>query len=211
MSNKNTILFDLDGTLLNTLIDLTDAVNFALDKVGLKRRTQEEVRLFLGDGYKVLMERACGGSAKSEESLKYFTEYYALHLEDNTKPYDGVIDALKTLYEKGRKMAIVSNKGDEAVKILCKKFFYPYVSEYFGVTQTMPKKPAPDMLLAAIKVLGSDKSDCVMVGDGETDIEMAKAAGIDYVSVLWGFRSREVLQKCGAKVIINEVERLKDL
>ncbi|MBR6788886.1 MAG: HAD family hydrolase [Clostridia bacterium] len=209
---KNTILFDLDGTLLDTLTDLTMAVNYALGRVGLPAKQSSEVASYLGDGYKVLMQRACDGDEKkADESYPYFTEYYSAHLEDNTKPYAGVVDCLKTLWQKGRKMAIVSNKGDEAVKILCGKFFTPYVTEFFGVTDTLPKKPAPDMLNLAIKTLRSDKSDCIMVGDGEADLEMAKRAGIEAVSVTWGFRKEEFLREQGAKTFLRVVEELKNL
>lgn len=207
---KNTVLFDLDGTLLDTLTDLSRSVNHALSRVGLPGRTPEEVASFLGDGYAVLMERATGGE-KSSDALKYFTEYYAEHLEDNTAPYGGVVDSLKILHEKGRKLAIVSNKGDAAVKVLCKKFFYPYVTEYFGVTETMPKKPAPDMLFAAMRALGSERSDCVMVGDGEPDIAMALGAGIDIVNVLWGFRTEPQLRAAGGNVFLHSPDELADL
>ncbi len=207
---KNTILFDLDGTLLDTLTDLTASVNFALKKVGLPARTPDEVRSFLGDGYVVLMERACGDKP-SEEALKYFTEYYAEHLEDNTKPYAGVIDALAALAAKGRKMAVVSNKGNEAVQVLCGRFFAPHVTLYYGVGNGLRKKPEPDMLLAAMRALGSEKDDCVMVGDGEPDIAMARAAGIDIVSVTWGFRTRSQLEAAGGRVFLDSTDQLAGL
>lgn len=209
---KNTILFDLDGTLLDTLTDLTNAVNHGLRAVGLPECDSREVASFLGDGYVVLMERACKGrSDLASESLKHFTAYYAEHLEDNTVPYAGVTDSLKALAEKGRKMAIVSNKGDAAVKVLCAKFFHPYVTEFFGVTDTMPKKPAPDMLYAAMRALGSERDDCVMVGDGEPDICMARSAGIDIVSVTWGFRTEEYLRTQGGRVFLHDPKQLADL
>lgn len=209
---KNTILFDLDGTLLDTLTDLTNAVNFGLRSIGCEERTREQVCSYVGDGYVLLMQRACGGDAElAKEGMKYFSSYYAEHLEDNTKPYDGVLDSLKALAAKGRKMAIVSNKGDAAVKVLCKKFFYPYITEYFGVTETMPKKPAPDMLYAAMKALNSEKSDCIMIGDGEPDIQMAQSAGIDIVSVTWGFRTEEYLSKNGGTRFLHDPIELKSL
>lgn len=207
---KNTILFDLDGTLLDTLTDLTASVNYALSRVGLPARSRDEVRAFLGDGYKVLMEKACGG-ADSAEALKYFTEYYAVHLEDNTAPYPGVTDALAALAAKGRKMAVVSNKGYDAVQVLCGRFFAPHVTLYYGVSDTLKKKPAPDMLLAAMRDLHSEADDCVMVGDGEPDIAMARAAGIDIVSVTWGFRTREQLEKAGGKVFLDKTNMLAEL
>ena len=207
---KNTILFDLDGTLLDTLTDLTASVNYALSRVGLPARSRDEVRSFLGDGYKVLMEKACGG-ADSADALKYFTEYYAVHLEDNTAPYPGVTDALASLAAKGRKMAVVSNKGYDAVQVLCGRFFAPHVTLYYGVSDTLKKKPAPDMLLAAMRDLHSDAEDCVMVGDGEPDIAMARAAGIDIISVTWGFRTREQLEKAGGTVFLDKTNMLAEL
>lgn len=207
---KNTILFDLDGTLLDTLTDLTASVNYALARVGLPARSRDEVRSFLGDGYKVLMEKACGG-ADSADALKYFTEYYAVHLEDNTAPYPGVTDALAALAAKGRKMAVVSNKGYDAVQVLCGRFFAPHVTLYYGVSDTLKKKPAPDMLLAAMRDLHSDAEDCVMVGDGEPDIAMARAAGIDIVSVTWGFRTKEQLEKAGGTVFLDKTKMLAEL
>ncbi len=207
---KNTILFDLDGTLLDTLTDLTASVNYALSRVGLPARSRDEVRSFLGDGYKVLMEKACGG-ADSADALKYFTEYYAVHLEDNTAPYPGVTDALAALAAKGRKMAVVSNKGYDAVQVLCGRFFAPHVTLYYGVSDTLRKKPAPDMLLAAMRDLHSDAEDCVMVGDGEPDIAMARAAGIDIISVTWGFRTKEQLEKAGGTVFLDKTNMLAEL
>ncbi|HIW03914.1 MAG TPA: HAD family hydrolase [Firmicutes bacterium] len=207
---KNTILFDLDGTLLDTLTDLTASVNYALSRVGLPARSRDEVRSFLGDGYKVLMEKACGG-ADSADALKYFTEYYAVHLEDNTAPYPGVTDALAALAAKGRKMAVVSNKGYDAVQVLCGRFFAPHVTLYYGVSDTLKKKPAPDMLLAAMRDLHSDAEDCVMVGDGEPDIAMARAAGIDIISVTWGFRTKEQLEKAGGTVFLDKTKMLAEL
>lgn len=206
---KNTILFDLDGTLLDTLTDLTASVNHALREVGLPERTADEVRSYLGDGYVLLMQRACGG--ENARALEIFSAYYAEHLEDNTKPYHGVTDALAALAAKGRKMAVVSNKGDAAVQQLCARFFAPHVTTYFGVGNGLRKKPEPDMLLAAMKALGSDKEDCVMVGDGEPDIAMARAAGIDIVNVTWGFRTKEQLEKAGGKVFLSRPEMLAEL
>ena len=206
---KNTILFDLDGTLLDTLTDLTASVNHALREVGLPERTADEVRSYLGDGYVLLMRRACGG--ENARALEIFSAYYAEHLEDNTKPYPGVTDALAALAAKGRKMAVVSNKGDAAVQQLCARFFAPHVTTYFGVGNGLRKKPEPDMLLAAMKVLGSEKEDCVMVGDGEPDIAMARAAGIDIVNVTWGFRTKRQLEKAGGKAFLSDPGMLAEL
>ncbi len=208
----STIIFDLDGTLLDTLTDLTNAVNYGLKQVGCAPRTIEQVRSYVGDGYILLMERACGGDKElAREGMKHFTEYYSKHLEDNTKPYRGILESIARLHERGKKMAIVSNKGDAAVQILCKKFFAPQISVYVGVTEKVPKKPAPDMLFAAMDALGSDRSDCVMVGDGETDIMMAKAAGIDIAAVTWGFRTEEYLREQGATRFIRDPIELGEL
>lgn len=207
-----TIIFDLDGTLLNTLDDITNAVNYALGKCGLAERNSKEVCAFLGDGYQLLMERAVGDeTSHSQKAFEYFTEYYSVHFEDVTCPYEGIIDALKSLYEDGKKMAIVSNKGNTEAQILCKKFFYPYIAEYVGVTADLPKKPAPQMLYLAMDRLGAEKDSTIMVGDSEPDIQMANAAGIGMVSVSWGYRTREQLLAQGVSKILDSVSELKSL
>ena len=207
---KNTILFDLDGTLLDTLTDLTASVNYALARVGLPARSRDEVRSFLGDGYKVLMEKACGG-ADSADALKYFTEYYAVHLEDNTAPYPGVTDALAALAAKGRKMAVVSNKGYDAVQVLCGRFFAPHVTLYYGVSDTLKKKPAPDMVEAALERMGAGRDGLVYIGDSEVDVQTAANVGCPCVSCTWGFRGVDELIAAGATTFVDtsaELERV---
>ncbi len=208
---RKAIIFDLDGTLLDTLTDLTDSVNFALETLKESGRSLEEVRAFLGDGYAALMERAVTNKELSAKALEIFNGYYSAHFEDSTKPYEGVAEALSALYRAGMRMAVVSNKGDVEVKRLCEKFFYPYIKVSIGVREGIPKKPAPDMLFTAMNELEVTPRECVMVGDGEPDVVMSKAAGLDVVSVLWGFRSLEQLSRAGAKRFLRSPAELVSL
>lgn len=180
------ILFDLDGTLLDTLDDLTDSVNHVLTSFGYPLRSKEEVRSFVGNGAGVLMEKAVPQGADFEAPLNAFREYYADHCRIKTKPYNGIAEALEALKEK-YPIAIVSNKPDSAVKPLCADFFPGIYAQ--GQTDTIPRKPAPDMVYAAMKAIGADK--CIYVGDSEVDVQTGRNAGIPVLSVLWGFRTEE--------------------
>lgn len=180
------ILFDLDGTLLDTLDDLTDSVNHVLTAFGYPLRSKEEVRSFVGNGAGVLMEKAVPQGADFEAPLNVFREYYADHCRIKTKPYNGIAEALEALKEK-YPIAIVSNKPDSAVKPLCADFFPGIYAQ--GQTDTIPRKPAPDMVYAAMKAIGADK--CIYVGDSEVDVQTGRNAGIPVLSVLWGFRTEE--------------------
>ena len=180
------ILFDLDGTLLNTLDDLHDGVNHALAQLGYPQRTLEEVRLFVGNGARRLMELAIPEGKNVDEALGVFKTYYDAHCQIKTKPYDGILDVLETL--KGKyTLAIVSNKPDSAVKSLCADYFPGIYA--LGEASDCPRKPAPDMVYKAMKAIGVDA--CVYVGDSEVDVLTAKNAGVPCLSVLWGFRNRE--------------------
>ena len=177
----NTVIFDLDGTLLNTLDDLYDAVCYALDKMGYPLRTKEEVRFFLGNGIKVLMQKSVPENASEadfERSIGYFKEYYNVHNQDKTLPYDGVIEMMHRLKAKGVKMAIVSNKIQSAVDDLYERFFADAVDVAIGDSPDYKRKPAPDSCFQALKVLGSDVSEAVYVGDSEVDMETARNAGL---------------------------------
>lgn len=186
-------LFDLDGTLLDTLDDLTASVNAALAAFSLPPRTREEVRRFVGSGAERLIRLALPGEKSdppAEEVLKTFREHYNAHCLDRTRPYDGI---LKALGELSIPAAIVSNKPDSAVKPLCARFF-PGVPA-FGERPDCPRKPAPDMLFRGLAALGADR--CVYVGDSEVDILTARNAGAPCLSVLWGFRDRDTLEAAG--------------
>lgn len=196
-----TIVFDLDGTLLDTLDDLHASVNFALEKFGLAPRTKEEVRAFIGNGIRKLIERAAGTpTADVDGLLASFKAYYGAHCKDETKPYDGVMETLSCLKERGVKLAVVSNKADFAVKLLAEEYFEGLIDVAVGENEEMGirKKPAPDSLLSVMETLGATKETTLYVGDSEVDVETAKNAGVDCLSVLWGFKDEAFLSQNGA-------------
>lgn len=188
------ILWDLDGTLLDTLQDLADGTNHALHQFGYPERTIEEVRRFVGNGARRLIEQAVPAGADVEEVLNAFYEYYNAHCRVKTRPYDGILDALAEL---GRSfpMAVVSNKPDAAVKQLCAHYFSGLYAR--GESADCPRKPAPDMILKTMAFIGVER--CVYVGDSEVDVETARRAGVPCLSVLWGFRDRQTLLNAGAE------------
>ena len=198
---KTTVVFDLDGTLLDTLKDLAEAVNYALRKQGMPQRTLEEVRRFVGNGVRLLMIRAVPDGESNplfEETFDLFKTYYGEHCNDNTKPYDGIMELLHTLKEKGYAVAIVSNKIDFAVKELNELYFKGIVPVAIGEKEGIRRKPAPDTVFEALKELGKTKEEAVYVGDSDVDIQTAKNAGMPCISVLWGFRDKEFLKEHGA-------------
>ncbi len=227
------VLFDLDGTLLDTLDDLWEAVNHALLSQGLPVRTREEVRNFIGNGIVKLMERAVGEerihSVDMTVVMERFKEYYRAHCQDKTVPYEGVLNMLRTLRAQGTLIGVVSNKADFAVRQLCEAYFWGLVNVAIGENEAggVKKKPAPDTLYAALSKLGQidglvgglggiaernrgeiPLSSVVYVGDSEVDIQTAKNAGVDCVSVTWGMKSRAFLQENGATLIVDRVEEL---
>jgi phosphoglycolate phosphatase len=207
MMNKNTVIFDLDGTLLYTLTDLTDATNYALRSMGMPERSLEEVRQFVGNGIRKLVERAVPegtGEDTLEQTFSIFKEYYDAHCTDHTMPYEGVLELMEQLQKKGYKMAIVSNKVDKAVKELNESFFSRYISVAIGEKEGVRKKPAPDTVYEALKELGSSKDEAVYVGDSDVDLATAVNSGLPCISVLWGFRDRDFLVERGATVFARE-------
>ena len=191
------ILFDLDGTLLNTLEDLADSTNYALRQYGCPERTVEEVRRFIGTGARRLIAQALPGKEDDpdvDEVLATYQAYYATHAQIKTAPYAGVMEAVEKLKEK-YPVAIVSNKPDKAVKILCADYFPGIYAR--GESTDCPRKPAPDMLFKAMEEIGVEK--CVYVGDSEVDAITAGNAGAPCLSVLWGFRDREEIAANGGK------------
>lgn len=199
---KTTVIFDLDGTLLDTLQDLANAVNYALRTQGMPERTIEEVRQFVGNGVRLLMIRAIPDGENNplfEETFALFKSYYGEHCNDNTKPYDGIIEMLETLTEHGYAVAIVSNKIDFAVKELNEQYFEGIVPVAIGEKEGIRRKPAPDTVEEALRELGKTKEEAVYVGDSDVDIETAKNAGMPCISVLWGFRDRAFLEEHGAE------------
>lgn len=197
----DTVIFDLDGTLLDTLEDLTDSVNYAMEKFGFPVHSIEEVRTFLGNGAPTLLERSIPQGVENpayEASLAAFKAHYAEHCEDKTAPYDGVPEMLAALKEQGYRLAVVSNKFDGAVKKLCKKYFGEVITVAIGESAEVRRKPAPDTVYRALRELGSDASRAVYVGDSEVDIRTAKNASLPCISVTWGFRTEEKLRSEGA-------------
>ncbi len=208
---KNTVIFDLDGTLLDTLQDLADATNYALRKQGMPERTIEEVRQFVGNGVRLLMIRAIPGGEENplfEETFALFKSYYGEHCNDHTRPYEGIMELLATLREKGYAVAIVSNKIDFAVKELSKLYFQGIVPVAIGEKEGIRRKPAPDTVFEALKELGRTKEEAVYVGDSDVDIETAQNAGMPCISVLWGFRDKAFLKAHGASHYAEKAEEI---
>ena len=200
------ILFDLDGTLLNTLDDLYTSTNHVLNQLGYPSRTYDEVRRFVGNGARRLIEQAIPEGADVDAALEAFlTHYNATCNDGSTAPYPGIrqmLEALKKTYP----VAVVSNKPDPAVKALCEKYF-PGVPA-LGVTHKIPRKPAPDMVYETLKVLNVDT--CIYVGDSEVDVLTAKAANVPCISVLWGFRDKEEIEAVGGKTFCTEASQIPD-
>lgn len=212
--NFDTIVFDLDGTLLNTLDDLADSVNFALERCGFPLRTRDEVRRFVGNGIDMLIRRAIAPK-EDEESFErvrgVFKEHYAVNMKNKTRPYDGINELLKELCDRKIKMAVVSNKHHAAVAPLIADYFGEYIHLAVGVDENTPKKPNPAGALKAVSLLESSRETTVYVGDSDVDIQTAKNAGLFSVGCTWGFRDRELLEKNGADVIIDSPAELLKL
>lgn len=203
------ILFDLDGTLLNTLEDLTDSVNYALGQYDCPPRTVEDVRNFIGNGARKLIERSLPGRENDpdvDEVLATYQAYYKTHSQIKTRPYDGVTEALNVIAKK-YPVAIVSNKPDAPTKLLCKEFFGDVYAR--GESTDCPRKPAPDMLLKAMQIIGVDT--CIYVGDSEPDILTAKNLGVKCLSVLWGFRDRKTLEAAGGTYFCDDPQKLPEI
>lgn len=205
------VIFDLDGTLLDTLDDLWASVNYSLAKNGFPVREKEEVRSFLGNGAKVLIEKSLPpGSSKEdvEQVLSTFRPYYLLHAMDTTRPYPGVIEALATLKGREIKTAIVSNKPDTAVQELYSSLFKDVVDIAIGECGDVRRKPYPDMVFKALHLLGSSPEDSVYVGDSEVDFLTSCNCGTRFIGVSWGFRGRPFLEGIGVDVIIDKAEEI---
>ena len=204
-----TVFFDLDGTLLDTLEDLADSANDMLIKRGYPERSVEEIRQFVGNGMKNLVERCLPYKVDDSEfqiCYELFRKLYSENMQNKTKPYDGVVSCLEKLKAEGIKSVVVSNKNDDAVKKLCSDYFGNLISEAYGRKDGIPAKPDPTMVDIAVKEMGIDKSDCIFVGDSDTDIFTAHNAGLKAIGVLWGFREKEVLISSGADYIIRKIE-----
>lgn len=203
MRQYDTYIFDLDGTLLDTLDDLTAAVNYALRQHGMPEHTRKEVRQMVGNGVRLLMVRAVPDGDKNprfDDAFRTFREYYMEHSLDTTRPYDGITELLQTLRRQGKRVAVVSNKFYAATRELCQHFFADSVEVAIGEHEAegIRKKPAPDTVNEAFRQLGVGRDNAVYVGDSDVDLQTAVNSGLPCISVLWGFRDQTFLEAHGA-------------
>ena len=208
-----TVIFDLDGTLLNTLDDLADSVNYALSAFGMKKKNLEEIRSFVGNGVGFLVKRSVpeGTDPQTEkEVFSVFREHYLHNLNNKTAPYDGVTGLLERLREKGIQTAVVSNKLHEAAVSLCTDNFGDRIDCIAGACGEKDRKPCPDNVFKCMNILSAEGASTVYVGDSEVDIKTAENAGLKCVSVLWGFRTKEELVPFGGKIFISSPCELLD-
>lgn len=207
-------VFDLDGTLLDTLGDLCSAVNHALKTFGFPERSLEEVRHFIGNGVKVLMKRAVpeGTDAVTEEEcLACFRQYYLEHMTDTTAPFKGVEELLRQLRQRGVAIAVVSNKLHEGVAGLCRDYFPGLIDLAVGVSHESERKPEPVNVIRAMAHFGVSREETVYIGDSEVDVQTAKNAGVRCIGVEWGFRSKETLEEAEAWRIAASTEEVLHL
>ena len=200
------ILFDLDGTLLDTLEDLADSVNYALEQHGHPQRTLEEIRRFVGNGAAMLAKLSTPEGEDYEQVLRTFQSYYKAHCQVKTGPYAGVLEALRQIRAE-YPVAVVSNKPDPAVKALCDDYFGGVFA--LGERADCPRKPAPDMLYKAMEQLGVEKA--LYVGDSEVDVLTAKNAGMPCISVLWGFRDEAEIRDAGGSIFCSDPKELPEI
>ena len=207
----NTIIFDLDGTLLNTLDDLADSINIMLEREGYPPRTREDIREFIGNGAKELVRKSLPEIASEEEAVRCLVVYRKIYLENmfqKTGPYEGINEILRTMKSLGIKIGVVSNKPHDATREMCEYYFAGILDAAIGDSPERNKKPAPDNVFEILRLLGADKAKTLYVGDSEVDMETAKNAGLDCAGVTWGYRSEETLTEHGADYIVDEPEQL---
>ena len=213
MITYKTYIFDLDGTLLDTLGDLAASVNYALRMHRMPEHSIDDVRCFVGNGVRKLMERAIPEGAENsdfEVTFATFRQHYMAHSLDTTKPYEGIPETLEALKAKGCHLAVVSNKMMAATQDLCRHFFPDTIEVAIGENEAagIRKKPAPDTVFEALRQLGVGQEGAVYVGDSDVDIETARNSGLPCISVLWGFRDRDFLLQHGAKTLISSPSEL---
>ncbi|MBR4423671.1 MAG: HAD-IIIA family hydrolase [Mailhella sp.] len=214
MGRYAAVVFDLDGTLLDTLEDLAGSVNFALEKHAGMTRSVVQIRSFIGNGVRMLMTRSLPGGQENpafESAFADFREHYRDHCRDKTQPYPQIMDLVKELSARGSKLAIVSNKADPEVKKLSREFFGGLICSSVGEREGVARKPAPDTLFETLKEMGVAKQDAVYVGDSEVDVQTARNAGVDFIGVTWGFRSAEQLRQAGAQTLVSSPMELLSL
>lgn len=209
--NISTIVFDLDGTLLNTLEDLADSTNYALRQYGFAERTLEEIRAFVGNGVRKLIERALPEGAENplfNSVFSCFKSYYVDHCMEKTGLYAGIPEMLHELKSAGYHLAIVSNKLQSGVDELYEHYFSDTVEVAVGERPELNRKPAPDMVLLALETLGVSTDEAVYVGDSDVDVATARNSGLPCISVLWGFRDKEFLVQHGAHCFAQTPEEI---
>ena len=208
------IVFDMDGTILDTLEDLKNSMNHTLKLHNMPERTLDEIRSFVGNGIRKLIERAVMSGTSTEQIdviHKDFMEHYEIHCADFTRPYDGVNDLIKELRNRGYKTAVVSNKADGAVQDLCVQYFPGLFDLAIGERPEIAKKPAADMVNLALNKLNVSKEKAVYIGDSDVDVATARNSKLDMIAVDWGFRTREFLVEQGAETIVSKPEEILEL
>lgn len=208
------VIFDLDGTLLDTLGDLHAAVNYALREFSFPERSLDEVRRFIGNGVVKLMERATpdGIDAGTQRAcLETFRGYYLAHMRDMTAPFQGVSELMKELRERGIKIAVVSNKFHEAVQVLCRDYFPDLIDEAIGVSEEAERKPNPINVHKALELFSADSSTAVYIGDSEVDVQTAHNASLKCIGVTWGFRTKQELTQAGCDFIADTCSQVREI
>ena len=207
-------IFDLDGTLLDTLGDLHASVNFALREFGFPERTIDEVRRFIGNGVVKLMERSTPDNTEEsvqKECLDVFRAHYLEHMSDTTAPYANVIDLLKNLRKKGIKVAVVSNKLHTAVEELCDSYFTGLIDKAVGVLVEAERKPSPINVMRTAELFGAELHECIYIGDSEVDVQTAHNADVQCIGITWGFRDRDCLLENGCDFIADTADEVYEL
>lgn len=208
------VIFDMDGTILNTLEDLKNATNYSLRQFGMPERSLEEVRMFVGNGIRKLVERAVPAGTpkeKIDQILDVFLEYYEIHSADNTSPYPGILELVEKLKKAGIKTAVSTNKADVPAQELGREYFNGIFDLIIGQQDGLKVKPAPDSVNKILSILDIQKKDAIYIGDSDVDVQTAKNSGLDFIGVSWGFRGREFLEKNGAKNIVDNANEILDL
>ncbi len=206
------LIFDLDGTLLDTLSDLADAANFALKSMGFPAHPEEAYKYFVGNGIPKLIERCLPEDSRSDDIqkkvLEIFNKRYGEHYADKTHPYDKIPEVLEKLSENGIKLAVASNKADEFTQILVRKFFGERFDYIQGSRPGVPKKPSPEIVYGIMSAVGAEKYETTFIGDSGVDIITAANAGVDHIGCLWGFRTKDELVSAGAVNIAETPEQI---
>lgn len=207
-------IFDMDGTILNTLEDLCDTMNYCLEKYHMPERTIDEIRSFVGNGIRKLVERAVAEDTDSkqiDEIFAVFLDYYKDHCAIKTRPYDGIAEVIRKLKENGIKTAVVSNKADAAVKDLCDDYFPGLFDFSVGDKEGQRRKPYPDGVFSVMEHFGMTGEDVVYIGDSDVDYQTARNADVDVIMVGWGFRSEEFLKSIGVQKVIHKPEEIAEI